>query len=195
MIPDRRPTLVTQRLVLRPPVRDDAPHIQRLAAAREIAAGTATIPHPYPEGAAEAWIERASAEIAQGSGAPFVVLRRQGSVLIGNVGLRIEAEHRRAELGYWIGVPHWGQGYASEASLAVLRFAFEELGLHRVFANHFRRNPASGRVLEKLGMTYEGRMRSHVLKWDSFEDLECYGILQSDWRLRHGPGAAQEAPG
>jgi len=193
-MPDRRPTLVTQRLVLRPPAREDAPHVQRLAGAREIAANTSTIPHPYPDGAAEAWIEQAGLELAQGRGAPFMVLRRQGAVVIGTVGLRIEPQHRRAELGYWIGVPHWGQGFATEACEAVLRYGFEELGLQRVFASHYRRNPASGRVLEKLGMSYEGRMRSHVLKWETFLDLECYGILLSDWRLRQSVRTVNPSP-
>jgi RimJ/RimL family protein N-acetyltransferase len=191
---DRRPTLVTHRLVLRPPAREDAPHVQRLAGAREIAANTATIPHPYPDGAAEAWIEQAALELAEGRGATFMALRRQGAVVVGTVGLRIEPQHRRAELGYWIGVPYWGQGFATEAAEAVVRYGFEELGLHRVFATHYRRNPASGRVLEKLGMSYEGRMRSHVLKWETFEDLECYGMLLSDWRLRQGVRTSNPPP-
>lgn len=194
MTRELRPTLVTPRLVLRPPAAEDAAQIHRLAGAREIAENTLSIPHPYRDGMAEAWIEKVAAELEQGTGATFGVLRRQGALLVGCVGLRMVSEHERAELGYWIGVPYWGQGFATEATDAVLRYGFEELGLHRIHATHFRRNPGSGRVMEKVGMSYEGRMRDHARKWDAFEDLECYGILSSDWRLRHAGEGGERRP-
>ena len=59
-------------------------------------------------------------------------------------------------------------------------YGFETLGLHRIFANHFANNPASGRVLGKIGMRYEGSLRAHVLKWGEFLDLEMYGMVASD---------------
>jgi len=94
--------------------------------------------------------------------------------------VRIEPDHRRAELGYWVGVPYWGNGYATEAARAVVKYGFGTLGLHRIFASHFANNPASARVLRKIGMRYEGRLRGHVLKWGEFLDLEMYGMLASD---------------
>ncbi len=181
---DRRPTLLTQRLVLRPFTPEDAPHVQRLAGAREVAATTLNIPHPYPDGAAEAWILRQAEAGEQGREAVFAVVKRVGGVLMGAIGLRIDLEHARAELGYWIGVPHWGQGYCTEAAEAVVRYGFEELDLHRIHASHFARNPASGRVMRKIGMTFEGSLRGHVRKWGEFEDLEKYAILADEWRLR-----------
>ena len=69
---------------------------------------------------------------------------RDDEVLVGAVGLRLKREHDRAELGYWIGVPYWGRGYATEAAAAVVGYAFETLGLHRVFASHYTKNAASG---------------------------------------------------
>ena len=81
-------------------------------------------------------------------------------------------------MGYWIGKPYWNQGFGTEAALAILRYAFEQLGLNRVYAAHFRRNPASGRIMQKIGMTYEGRLRQHVKKWGDFEDMEYYGHPQ-----------------
>ncbi|HSL71791.1 MAG TPA: GNAT family protein, partial [Longimicrobiales bacterium] len=101
---------------------------------------------------------------------------------LGAVGLRIEQLHRRAELGYWIGVPYWSQGYCTEAARAVLRFGFEALELNRIHASYLARNPASGRVMQKLGMQYEGQLRQHVRKWDVFEDIVTYAILQSEFR-------------
>jgi RimJ/RimL family protein N-acetyltransferase len=96
------------------------------------------------------------------------------------VGLRIEADHGRAELGYWIGVPYWGNGYATEASRTLVKYGFETLGLHRIFASHVVRNSASARVLRKIGMRHEGCQRGHILKWGEFLDLEIYGMLASD---------------
>jgi RimJ/RimL family protein N-acetyltransferase len=101
--------------------------------------------------------------------------------LLGAVGLRIEEAHRRAELGYWIAVPYWGRGFATEAARAVLEFGFGPLGLRRIHATHLSRNPASGRVMEKLGMRLEGVRRQHILKWNRAEDLTVYGILRDEF--------------
>lgn len=67
----------------------------------------------------------------------------------------------------------------------MLTYGFEELDLNRIQANHFSRNAASGRVLKKLGMVYEGCARQHVKKWNQFEDVHWYAILKADW-LKHG---------
>jgi len=179
-----RPTVITGRLVLRLFVPEDAAQVQRLAGAREVAATTLTIPHPYPDGAAEEWIARHAAGWADGSDATFAIVRRSGGALVGGIGLRIAKDQGQAELGYWIGVPHWNQGYCTEAAAAVLRYGFDELGLRRIHASHYSNNPASGRVMLKIGMKHEGRRRSHVLKWGEVLDLEEYGILADEWRLR-----------
>jgi [ribosomal protein S5]-alanine N-acetyltransferase len=154
--------------------------VQRLAGAREIADGTLTIPHPYPPGAAEGWISTHSAKWEQKEGLDLAIERKDDGVLVGAIGLGIEMQHSRAELGYWIGVSFWGDGYATEAGREVVRFAFEELRLNRVYAFHFTRNPASGRVLEKIGMVSEGVRRAHTLKGSEYLDNEAYGILRSD---------------
>jgi RimJ/RimL family protein N-acetyltransferase len=178
----KQPTLITQRLILRPFSLEDAAAVQQLAGAREIAATTLHIPHPYEDGMAETWIQAHSPSFENGTGATFAVVLRVNRALCGAIGLAIERRHSRAELGYWIGVPYWDQGYATEAARAVVRYAFASLALHRVHAMHMRHNPASGRVLQKIGMTWEGRLRQHVLKWGQFQDLEIYGLLRSEWR-------------
>jgi RimJ/RimL family protein N-acetyltransferase len=98
------------------------------------------------------------------------------------VGLHIAEAHRRAELGYWIGVPFWGRGYATEAARAAVAFGFETLRLNRIYAHYFAGNTASQRVLEKIGMRHEGRSRQHIQKWDHFVDLENYALLAEDFR-------------
>ena len=175
------PTLRTDRLLIRGFVPGDAARVQALAGAREIAATTLTIPHPYADGVAEAWIEGHSTAWQNRERLALAVTTGSDG-LIGAMGLELVPEHRRAELGYWIGVPYWNRGFVTEAATALLDYGFGELGLHRVVARHFPRNPASGRVLRKLGMTHEGTMRQHVLRWGQLEDLECYGVLEPEWR-------------
>ena len=128
---------------------------------------------------AEAWIEPHAANWADKKALTLAVSTTADG-LGGAVGLRLGFEHLRAELGYWIGVPFWNRGYATEAAEAVMRFGFDELGLNRIQAGHFARNPASGRVMEKLGMTLEAVRREHVLKDDELEDLVLYAVLESD---------------
>jgi RimJ/RimL family protein N-acetyltransferase len=174
------PTLRTPRLVLRPFSAGDAADVRRLAGERDIAATTLTVPHPYPEGAAEEWIVAHAGRVTRGEAAVFAVTLADTGALVGAIGLEIQAEHSRGELGYWVGKPYWGRGYATEAGRAVVRFAFQELGLSRVFACHFKVNAASGRVMEKLGMRREGKFRRHLVKWETPQDLVYYGLLSDD---------------
>lgn len=178
-------TLHTPRLFLRPFELTDAPAVQRLAGAPEVADTTLLIPHPYPDGAAEQFIAGTHADLEKGENYVFAVTAASTGALYGSIGLKVASKHERGELGYWIGVPFWKRGYCTEAGQAVLRFAFTTLRLHSVNAHHFARNPASGRVLQKLGMRYEGRLRQHVKKAERFEDLECYSILASEWPSKH----------
>jgi [ribosomal protein S5]-alanine N-acetyltransferase len=169
--------LETPRLILRPYSENDIAELVPLIGAREVAATTLRIPHPYTEQDARDLILATGQPNFERRG---VRLRGDGR-LIGGVGLSIDEDERRAELGYWIGVPYWGHGYATEAARAMLRYGFEELRLNRVFASHFGNNPASQRVLVKLGMRHEGCQRQHILKWGEFLDLELYAILRHEW--------------
>jgi RimJ/RimL family protein N-acetyltransferase len=172
-----QPTLHTERLVLRPFEAIDAGEVHAIVSDREIAYNTAHIPHPYPDGMAVEWIERTNARWETGESAVFAAALRSDGRIVAAVGLEIEPHHRRAELGYWVARPFWNAGYATEGARAVVEFGFRDLGLNRVQAHHYSRNPASGKVMQKIGMTFEGRLRKHVLKWGVFEDIEIYGIL------------------
>jgi len=154
--------------------------VRRLAGDRLIAETTLNIPHPYPRGAAEAWIGRHRDEWERANALNLALERREDGVLLGAIGLRVEPDHARGEVGYWIGVPYWGQGFATEATRALIDYAFDRLGLNRVYAYHFTGNPASGRVMEKAGMRLEGELREHQRKWGEFRDSRLYGILRRD---------------
>ena len=183
--PTPQPTLDTARLRLRPFTPADAPDVQRYAGDRDVAATTLSIPHPYPEGAAERWIGTHAAKYADGRLASFAITERESGALVGAIGLHLEPAHGRAELGYWIGKPFWRRGYATEAGQVMLRFGFEALGLNKIHAAVFLKNPASDRVLKKLGMTWEGRLREHDLKWGAYEDIDVYAILAREWEATH----------
>ncbi len=176
-----RCTIETSRLILRPFQLSDASEVRRLAGEREIAENTLSIPHPYEEGMAKEWIATHEEGFRNGTLANFAVTRRDNGVLVGAIGLTIFPEHQRAELGYWIGLPYWRNGYATEAATDVIRYGFVELGLNRIYAYHFVRNPASGRVLRKVGMQREGCLRKHVHKWGVFEDLAVCGLVRADY--------------
>jgi RimJ/RimL family protein N-acetyltransferase len=176
-MPDQ-PTITTDRLVLRPFRAEDAPEVQRLAGDREIAADTLQIPHPYPDGAAEAWIATLAPRFASGDSVAFAITRISDGALLGAIGLDITRDHERAELGYWIGKPYWGNGYCTEAARAVVNHAFDGLGLNRITAGHFAHNTASGRVMQNIGMTYEGHRYQEIKKWGRFEDLILYGLVR-----------------
>ncbi len=187
-MPTTQPTLQTDRLVLCPPVTAYLPDVQRLVSAWEIADTTLNIPHPYEDGMAEEWFKAQAERYENGEGVHFCIFLRSDQVLMGGISLRLDARHQRGELGYWIGVPFWGQGYCTEAARATVAYGFNTLGLNRIEAQHFTRNPASGRVMQKIGMTYEGCLRQHVRRWHDFEDVAVYGLLKQDFDGDMGTG-------
>jgi [ribosomal protein S5]-alanine N-acetyltransferase len=178
----QQPTLQTERLLLRPLTAEDAPTLARRAGRREIADTTISIPHPYSELQAKEWITGHAELFAKGQGVVFGMELKRDGTLAGTIGLReIDTEHAQAELGFWVAVEYWGQGYATEAARAVVNFGFEQLGLNRIYAHHMVRNPGSGRVLTKIGMTQEGLLRQRVKKWGVFEDVVLLAALRCEW--------------
>jgi len=174
------PTIETSRLILRPFVLCDAGDIQRLAGDRAIADTTGKIPHPYENGMAEQWISKHQDEFERGTGVYFAITRKIDGVLIGAISLIGIVKDHQAGLGYWIGKHFWNLGFCTEAGYAVLDYGFNVLSLKRIYSCHIARNPASGRVMRKLGMRYEGCRRNHIIKWGKLEDLMLYGILNDE---------------
>ena len=175
-----QPVLHSQRLILRAFVPSDAGSVERLAGAREVADTTLNIPHPYPPGAADAWIATHPVQWAERSNLVYAITLRSTEELIGAISLAIVEVHAHAEIGYWIGLQYWNQGYCTEAGRILVRFGFDELGLHRIEGRHLMRNPASGRVLTKLGMRSEGIHRDAIRKWNRFEDIGHHALLVAD---------------
>ncbi|MFQ4140368.1 GNAT family N-acetyltransferase [Nodosilinea sp. PGN35] len=179
-LPSEQPVLYTARLVLRPFGLADGLAVVALAGDRAVAENTLSIPHPYSAAEAEEWISQRSAAWAEKKSINWAITLPEGT-LCGSVGLALYPAYNMAELGYWIGRPYWGQGYATEAGAAVVEFGFSTLGLNRVNAVRFGDNPASGRVLEKLGLVQEGYRRRQTPKWGVYRDVVLYGLLREDW--------------
>lgn len=177
-----QPTLTTERLVLRPFDERDAPDVQLLADDRAIADTTLSIPNPYEDGMAEEWIAQHRSQFEAGTRAVFAMERSADRELVGAISLTIDRQVRKGELGYWVGRPFWNAGYATEAAQRIVEYGFQDLELNRILAKHFVRNPASGRVMQKIGMQKEGTLREDTIKWDRFEDLHIYGLLRSEWQ-------------
>lgn len=103
---------------------------------------------------------------------------------MGAVSLKLCLAHQRAELAYWLVMPYWNAGHMTEAARALVEYGFDKLHLNRIEAGHYRTNPASGRVMQKIGMQYEGTHRQHTLRFGQFEDRLVCGLLASDWKLK-----------
>jgi len=176
-----QPVIKTDRLFLRAFEPSDADAVQRHAGDKRISSNTVSIPYPYDKEMAIDWINDHPARFQDGKGVDYAVINQENQELIGAIGLSISPRHKHAELGYWIGEPYWGKGYATEAAAAMLRYGFEERNLHRIFAHYFSQNPASGRVMEKIGMQFEGLLREHIYKDGKFVDLYLYSILRADF--------------
>jgi RimJ/RimL family protein N-acetyltransferase len=175
--------LQSDRLTLRPLLIDDAPMVQKLAGDKDIASTTRLIPHPYPPGMAELWIA-ALPELYQRAEMINWGITMDGGPVLGTIRLTLNPVDNHAEIGYWVGKPFWNNGYCTEAARAVVGYGFEVLGLERIYANYMARNPASGRVLTKLGMQQEGHLRRHRRKFGRYEDLIVCGMVKSEWQKR-----------
>ncbi len=178
------PPLLTKRLLLRSLMFEDVEDIQRLAGEYDVAATLCYMPHPYEDGMAEEWIRACSEKFEKDKALNFAITRRPDRNFIGAIELRLDREIENGELGFWIGKPYWGCGYCTEAAKAVVAYSFKVLKLDRICAYHFEKNLASGRVLQKIGMRYEGRLEKFVQKRNQCEDSTGYGMRKADYDLQ-----------
>jgi RimJ/RimL family protein N-acetyltransferase len=184
-VPDRPPELTSERLVLRELRSADAAAVASGAGDRRVARYLIQVPSPYPLALARRWVVHRMEWWDLGRGVTFAVtLAGDPDELLGTVSLRRYARDRRAELGYWLAAPMWGQGLATEAARAVVDFGFRELGLARVYAQVLAGNRASRAVLDKLGMLNEGVKRQHINKARRLHDVVLYGVLRDEWLRR-----------
>jgi RimJ/RimL family protein N-acetyltransferase len=145
------PVLETERLILRAPRLEDAKVLAALANDKRIAENTRRIPFPYKRSDAEDFITTVNVP-APGGEIAFLITLRDGGAVVGGCGIAMQ--DGAPDVGYWLGVKYWGQGYATEAARAVIDFAFTELGHETLHAGARVTNPASRRILEKCGFQW-----------------------------------------
>jgi [ribosomal protein S5]-alanine N-acetyltransferase len=174
-----------KRIVLREFDEDDAPAIFSYASQPDVARYVRWDVHPDIDTTRDVlrtWIDNAHAdprtayEVAAVPADKALPARMIGAGRIGVTSTR----HKSGDIGYVVHPDHWGEGVGSEIAILLVRFGFEQLGLHRIAATAHPDNPASQRVLEKVGMRYEGRIRHHMLTSDGWRDSLSYAILATD---------------
>ncbi|HRI64194.1 MAG TPA: GNAT family N-acetyltransferase [Polyangium sp.] len=169
--------LTTPRLTLRPWDTRDIDVLPGIANDRSIWLNVRDgFPHPYDRASAEAWV----ALCAKGTMPHSFAIDANGSA-IGGIGLHpLDDVHRKtAELGYWLGIAHWGRGFATEAVRAIVEYGFSQLPLERIQAGVYDWNEASSRVLLKANFQFEGRMRRHAFKDTKLVDMLLYARIRS----------------
>lgn len=171
----------TDRLYLRPFELEDAPTVQTLANDIDLARTTLHIPYPYPDDYAKQWIMIYSEKMKKRSSYSFAIILKGTKELVGCLTLNIALNHKRGELAYWIGKRYWDNGYATEAAIQIIEFAFNQLDLNRIWACVMKKNKASIEVMKKSGLYYEGTFPQHVLKWEEYEDVSYYGIVKEQY--------------
>jgi RimJ/RimL family protein N-acetyltransferase len=179
------PVLETERLVLRAPRLEDAKAVAQLANDRRIAENTARIPHPYRLADAEqfiAMVNRADDEIA------FLITRE--GVVLGACGISLP-EGELPEIGYWLGAPFWGHGYATEAVRAVIDHAFADLDFEVLQAGARVTNPASRRVLEKCGFQWTGVGLTRIRALASSAPIDRFRLDRGIWASLKSWGAVK----
>ncbi len=168
------PVLETKRLALRAPRLEDAKSVAALANDRRIAENTARIPHPYRMTDAEGFISGANK-----AGDAVFLITLSDRTIVGACG--IVGEDEAPELGYWLGVPYWGNGYATEALHAVVDYAFTDLGHEALQAGARVTNPASRRVLEKCGFQWTGVGLYRIRAINSSAPIDRFRLDRRIW--------------
>jgi RimJ/RimL family protein N-acetyltransferase len=177
--------LETARLWLRWPRVNDARAVQTLAGEKSVAVMTARIPHPYPAGDAERAIYAAREANAEGKHLTLAITAKGSGELIGMVSLTPDSDGR-AEIGYWLGAPYWGKGFATEAVQAMIDALFTWTDAKAVTAGVFLSNVSSRRVLEKSGFQQEGLMLCKAPARGGAVHADRYTLSRSNWASLKG---------
>lgn len=170
-------TIETERLLLRLFQESDAQAVSNYCNNYNIYKSTLNLPYPYSLECALTWIGNHEKHYDLDTMYEFAITDKQSGQLYGAIGISNHPLYKNGEIAYWIGEEHWGNGYATEAAKALIDFVFTEKNYHRVYARYFKSNPASGKIMEKCGMRYEGTLKDHIYKNNTFEDIVFYGII------------------
>ncbi|NNK76284.1 MAG: GNAT family N-acetyltransferase [Maribacter sp.] len=158
------PRLESKRLLLNQIKPSDISNIVAYAGNIKIFENTRTMPHPYHEEDAISWIHAANTGFKAKDNYMFAIRLADTLALIGGIGLTLDVDNNRAELGYWLAEDFWNKGFTTEAVKVILKFGFEELKLNKIIATYLTTNKASGKVMVKNGMVKEAEFKDHDVK-------------------------------
>ncbi len=176
------PELHSERLLLSEITSQDIPQIVAHADNPNVAHGTLSIPHPYTHHDAVSFIIKIHQQFHDGLSFTWGIRLKDNPELIGVTGLHLNNTHNHAEIGYWLAEPFWNQGYTTEAIGKLLDYGFSHLNLNKIFAHHFKENPASGKVMTKNGMIKEAELVEHVKKDGKYLTVIQYRLTQSEYK-------------
>ncbi len=176
------PKLETSRLFIDSLRESDAAVIAKYANNKKKSDFTRTLPYPYYEKDALTWITIANKGFEEKNQFVFAMRDKNTNQFIGGIGLTVNVEHHRAELGYWLAEPFWNKGLTTEAVTEVLKFGFEVLNLNKIMAVYIDINTASGKVLEKSKMIKEAEMKDHDIKDGVFVNLIQYRLTNKEYQ-------------
>jgi RimJ/RimL family protein N-acetyltransferase len=177
----RFPEIHTGRLTLRRVEAGDIGSLLKYANSKSISGNILNMSYPYREEDAVAWVNRAMQGYRSGERFILAIVLKEIGEFIGAIALNIDARHNVAELGYWLGEPFRGRGIMSEAAKAMLKFGFEELDLHKIFATAFIENKASEKILLNNGMIREGEMKDHYKVDDVYKSVAQYRLTKDEY--------------
>jgi len=175
---DKKRIITTERLSLRPFELSDAERVAELANNCNITKNLYGLPYPYDIDCAIKWISTHKEKFDGDKVYEFAITSKAIGELFGSICLYNKQSGKIGEIGYWVGEQYWGNGYATEAAKAILKFAFDK-GFHKVCAGHLASNPASGKVIQKLGMELEAAQKDqrYIERENRYETLMVYGII------------------
>lgn len=175
-------SFITDRLIIREYKKSDIDGFLRVIRQKEILATTCGIPENYSRRRAKWWLRMIRKNRIYNMAYEYAVILRENGEYIGNVGIiNIDQRHFHADISYYIDRDYMNMGYATEASQAMIGYGFLELGLKKINGVCMSLNIPSRRVMEKIGMTYEGTLRKDLYKDGAFFDLDRLSILREEY--------------
>lgn len=175
----------TERLYLRRMLISDFPSLIKYINNPVIAENILNIPYPYSEEDAIARLNLILKGLKEESRYIFAIVWPRTNELIGEIGLHLDTQNNKAEMGYWVGGPFWGMGIATEAAKEILKFGFDNLRLNKIVATHFLDNPSSGRVLEKIGMVVEAELKDEYYHNETYHTVMRYRMTINEYEAQN----------
>lgn len=178
------PTLLTERLILRPFALSDAKEVYEAMNDPEIYLTTLNIPKPYTLDIAQNWIRSHQGYFIEKGLLTLAAVCKESMELVGSFSISVDKKNNMGEIGYWIRKKSWNKGYGTEGAFEIIHYGFKEAKLNKIIGRHFNNNPQSGQIMVKCGMKKEGLHKEALYKEGYYHDVVYYSILRSDWLMR-----------